>query len=385
MCAVPEQYIEFTEKFVMQKNRIMMDILNLANLEAHKGRPCTTFGKWLTLWRTSDNFLQCCIESQGCKFSKKRGACIMCDYGVGNNLTVMELEHAFENILLPNLSGVKTILFGSYGSVLDEYEISEECFNVILDFVARHCFESVIFETHYSTVTLDKLRKIKNAIGAKSRITIEMGYESCDEYILSNCLKKVLNLEELRKTIREIHNTNMQVSLNVFVGAPFVSTREQTLTSVKSVEWAFLNGADSVVIFPSNIKPFTLLYDLYKAGQYSEISQWQVIDVLNRIPVEFLDRVFLSWYGDKENIYEHNQYPLLPPKDCSQCHNAIFSFYQNFRNTSNINLRKKMLSNLLNKNFKCMCREKYFDDYEYKGERLSCEDIREIVKNVKNI
>ncbi len=78
----------------------------------------------------------------------------MCDYGVGRNLTPTELEKALEETLRPALSGVKTILFGSYGSVLDEYEISSECLDVILDFVSKCSFDNIIFETHYSTVTL---------------------------------------------------------------------------------------------------------------------------------------------------------------------------------------------------------------------------------------
>ena len=85
----------------------------------------------------------------------------MCDYGVGRNLTPTELEKALEETLRPALSGVKTILFGSYGSVLDEYEISSECLDVILDFVSKCSFDNIIFETHYSTVTLEKLIKIK--------------------------------------------------------------------------------------------------------------------------------------------------------------------------------------------------------------------------------
>ncbi len=131
-----------------------MKHLNYANLNAHKGRPCTPLGKYLTLWHTSDSFLHCCIESQGCRFSKESGACVMCDYGVGRNLTPTELEKALEETLRPALSGVKTILFGSYGSVLDEYEISSECLDVILDFVSKCSFDNIIFETHYSTVTL---------------------------------------------------------------------------------------------------------------------------------------------------------------------------------------------------------------------------------------
>lgn len=360
-----------------------MNILNNSNLNSHKGRPYTPPGMQLTLWQTSDNFLQCSIESQGCKFSKESGACVMCDYGIGRNLTAIELKYALENTVREKMLGIDTILFGSYGSVLDEYEISNECLDVILNFVLKSNVKNVIFETHYSTVTHEKLCKIRNAIGSKCIITIEMGYESCDEYVLSNCLRKVMNLDYLKETINLIHNVGMEASLNVFVGAPFISQQEQTLTAVESVEWAFLNGADDVVIFPANIKPFTLLYDLYKAGYYSELSHWQLIDVLNRIPEKYLNRVYISWYGDRKNIYENDQYPLLPPKDCEKCHEKIFAFYRNFSCTKNGKSRKELLSELLGCSAECSCRSEYLHNFNSGVKRLSPGQIQEIVENIK--
>ncbi len=308
----------------------------------------------------------------------------MCDYGVGRNLTPTELEKALEETLRPALSGVKTILFGSYGSVLDEYEISSECLDVILDFVSKCSFDNIIFETHYSTVTLEKLIKIKNVLGNKFNITIEMGYESCDEYILSNCLGKVMDLGELKKTMMFICNEGMKVSLNVFLGAPFITTKDQTLSAVKSIEWAFSNGAHSVVVFPSNIKPFTLMYDIYKAGYYYEISHWQLVDVLDRIPVDYLDRVSLSWFGDRKNFYEDDKYPLLPPKDCEKCHEKIFAFYREFRGANSGGARKELLDSLLKDSVNdCSCRDEYLYNFNNGEGRLSPEKIEEIVGDVK--
>lgn len=359
-----------------------MKLLNYANLNTHKGRPCTPSEKRLALWHTSDSFLHCCIESQGCRFSKEGGACAMCDYGVGRNLAPTELEEALEKTLCPALMGIKTILFGSYGSVLDEYEMSSECFDIVLDFAKGCSFENIIFETHYSTVTPEKLLKINNALGNRFNITIEMGYESCDEYILSNCLGKVMNLKELTKAMAVIHSAGMNVSLNVFLGAPFISVQEQTLSTVRSVEWAFENGADDVVIFPSNIKPFTFVYDLYKGGYYSEVSHWQLVDVLDRIPDEYLDRVTFSWFGDRKNFYEDDKYPLIPPKDCKNCHEKIFEFYRDFRSINGSAERKQLLDSIVKSSESCLCRKEYLHKFNSGNERLSSQRIEEIIKNV---
>lgn len=96
-----------------------MDILSKMNLEAHKGRPLTPENKKLTLWRPSERFMHCCIESQGCRFNRNSGACVMCDYGIGRNLNPVELERALQQDLQPFTASVSTMLFGSYGSLFD--------------------------------------------------------------------------------------------------------------------------------------------------------------------------------------------------------------------------------------------------------------------------
>lgn len=359
-----------------------MNKLNYFNIKAHEGRPYTPLDKKLTLWHTADDFLHCCIESQGCKYSKIAGTCIMCDYGIGKNLTPEILRKELTDVLQPALIGIETILFGSYGSILDEYEISDDCLNVILDFTAKCNVKNIIFETHYSTVTRDKLKRINRALSGKCNITIEMGFESCDRFILHNCIGKIMDLTELIEKINLIHDENIEVCLNVFLGAPFITTQEQTLSAVKSIEWAFSNGANSVVIFPSNIKPFTLLFDIYKAGHYSEISQWQVIDVLNRISNEYLDKISLSWFGDRKNFYENNDYPLIPPKDCEKCHDRIFSFYHNFRYEKNSAIRRQLLNHLLSDKLDCTCREDFIKQYNCNGERLTQIQIERILSDV---
>ena len=122
-----------------------MNILSKRNLEAHQGRPLTPEGKKLTLWRPSKDTLHCCVESRGCRLSRDNGACIMCDYGIGRNITPHELENELACQLQPRLKFVSTVLFGSYGSVFDVEEISEDCFDVILDFIVAQKIQNVVF------------------------------------------------------------------------------------------------------------------------------------------------------------------------------------------------------------------------------------------------
>ena len=307
-----------------------MNILSKVNLEMHKKRPQTPKDKILTLWQPEKGFIHCCIQSRGCRYSRNAGACIMCDYGIGCNVSAEELALALEKELAPCVPYTDKMLFGTYGSIFDESEISAECLDVILDFIRKYQIPTVIFETHCETVSEAKLQWIKESISPDTDVIIEMGYETCDTYVLHRCLNKVLELEVLEKAIDLVETMEMSVCLNVFVGAPFLNASDQMETACKSIQWAVERKVDSLVLFPANIKPFTLLHKLYLAGQYQSVSQWMLPLLFSELTEDVLERISLSWYGDRQNFYENNEYPLLPPEDCESCHDELFSFYGDF-------------------------------------------------------
>lgn len=356
-----------------------MNLLSRCNIEAHKERPHTPPNKKITLWKASERFLHCCIESAGCHMNKDFGACIMCDYGVGRNLAPGELEQALCQSLLPFQGQIDTLLVGTYGSIFDRKEIPGDCFGVILDFLKTFNVKNVIFETHCSTVTPEILEKIADVVTDKN-IIIEMGYESCDEYILKNCLNKFLDLDQLAGVIELVHRYSMEVCLNVFLGAPFLCAADQLDSAAYSVKWAFEHGADSVVLFPANIKPFTLLHELYLKNVYQPVSQWMLVELLSRVPHEKLNRVSLSWYGDRENFYENHQYPLIPPLDCPACHDRIFDFYRNFMRTCDIQERELLLQEIRNAKQNCECRENFLQSLCESKDRMDVKQIEALLR-----
>ncbi len=359
-----------------------MKILSRVNMEAHEGRPLTPEFKKLNLWNSSDAFLHCCIESKGCRFSKESGACIMCDYGTGRNLNPDELHEELEKQVVPYIGQINTILIGTYGSIFDESEVSGECFEVILDFLVRYKVSTVIFETHCSTVSDEKLKKIKEKLSKDTRIIIEMGYESCDKYVLQYSLNKIISLKQLQGAITLIHKYSMKVCLNVLLGAPFLCAQDQLDSALKSIQWAFEQKADSVVIFPINIKPFTLLYKLYEKGLVAPISQWMLVDLLAGIPEKYLGKISLSWYGDRNNFYENNEFPLIPPLDCSECHDRLFTGYSDFMKATDLKEKARIINEIKSKQTMCTCREQYHQQMNVWLDRKTPYQIEEILRKM---
>lgn len=358
-----------------------MDMLSEANRKFRLSRPLTPEGKRLTLWHTSERFIHCCIESRGCRFSKDCGACIMCDYGEGRNLEPSELLESVDKMLKPYKDKLDLLLLGSYGSIFDEYEIPADCFDVVLDTLVEINPRTAIFETHYSTVTESKLLLVLNKMPRNMNLIIEMGFESSDPFVLKYCLGKVMDLTELSRAIDLIHRHSASVCLNIFLGAPFICEADQLETAWQSVMWAFEHGADSIVIFPANIKPFTLLHELYKNGFYEPVSHWLLIKLLSRIPADLLDRVSFAWYGDRENFYENNAYPLIPPESCEVCRNILFGFYNAFMAESDTTSRFRLITELMSLDAVCACNERLEERLKTWTERPSASNIGNIIRD----
>lgn len=117
----------------------------------------------------------------------------------------------------------------------------------------------------------------------------------------------------------------MNVIANILVGIPFLSTQEQIEDALTSIEWCIKNKIDEIDLFPINIKPYTLLEELYKSNDYDVISHWELIEVLNRVPEDYLSKIFLAWYGNRNLKYDNEVHSIFP-KSCFKCHNNLMEF-----------------------------------------------------------
>ena len=248
------------------------------NIKEHSDRPYALPDTVATIWGEDTGFVQICFQSRGCRYSDQ-GSCIMCDYGRGRELTADEVADFCRESDIFSRRDISEILIGTFGSVLDEYEIPEECFQVILQRLQNSPIPIVGFETHCDTVTEKKLQEIKEYLPDKN-IYIEMGFESSDDTVREKYLNKRLKLPNLLRAMGYIHQAGFITVLNVLLGSPFLSPKEQIQDVVSSVQWAFEQGADNIVLFPMNVKPYTALYRFMEQGLYHPVSYWRLAETL---------------------------------------------------------------------------------------------------------
>ncbi len=140
-----------------------------------------------------------CLSSIGCRFGRG-GQCVYCNYGSTTEHSDEEKLRAVENILQTNIH--KRVIVGSFGNYFDPEEVSWELFSSINGLLARTAIGSIIFETHYTTVSKKYLDEIKRVFSPTNKdIFIEMGLESSNPRILKEYINKSLDIRKFSDTI----------------------------------------------------------------------------------------------------------------------------------------------------------------------------------------
>ena len=332
-----------------------------------------------TVWKNG-SFFHITLSSNGCIYHKQ-GFCTVCDYGSGAKLNVGDIVSIFDEIISNySFNDIKEILVGSYGSLFDTKEndivVIEELFKQLKKIPVR----SFIFETHCNTINENIINLIeKYFMNTDKNISIEMGLESSNEYILKNCLNKELNLDKLKHKINLIKKHKFNVVLNVLVGIPFLEPNEVIDDAISTILWANEFGADFIVLFPVNIKPDTIIDIMFKNNIYQQPSLWYIFEILNKLPDNLLNKIGFSWYGERQ--LKGNSTYALPPFSCDICNNTLINSLEEFLIRDN-NQEKRLIIKKVFDNMGCDC----YNKINFSTPLLSLEErIKRQTLNMKKI
>lgn len=269
------------------------------------------------------------FTTRGCGYAR----CFACDYGTGRGgPTRKAIETAFEDVVLPCGDAIEVLLVGSLGSVLDEGELPDELLDVLIQQLARTNVGTVIFETSCDSVITNKVERIKGALGDKD-VLFELGLESFDDDVRRICFGKSAPLERYSKACDVIHACGAKTVANVLLGAPFLSVAERIGDARRSIMRAFEFGFDEVVLFPVNVKPYTLVRALYERNIYDPVSLSELFAVLAGLSDESLALISLAWWGNRSSSYS---FPTVAPKDES---GALTDLCEEFMSTRDATAR----------------------------------------------
>lgn len=227
------------------------------------------------------------LTPSGCQWAKKSGGCTMCgefsgsmggqvispDYHIAQ--FAIAVTKYFPNIATPWLR------IYNEGSFLNPDELSPVACDAILGLSSvLSGIRRVTIESLPEFVTDDTLDRLKNIIGNRIELEIGIGLESQDDIIRNVCLNKGESKSQYQKAIETIKAHKMRSLAYVLIKPPFLSEGEAFHEAIRTVEFAFDIGFDSVKLEPVSIHGWSFLEALASQGLYDVPWLWTVVEVV---------------------------------------------------------------------------------------------------------
>lgn len=317
--------------------------IKLCNKTIREKRPFLCMDKACEVFQSGD-LLEIGFLSKQCK-NDLNGSCLICDYGKAHcTWSIQTYISEMDTIIASyNNKKINYLLLCCNGSIMDESQISTELLSAIFKRAQNSGIPNIIIETHYRDVTIDKLNLIKQII--QKPVIIEMGLETVNQKFQDIFFMKGIKMDKYEKTISKIQEYGYDVEINVLLGLPFLSEKEQIADTIQSIKWVIKHNC-TPIIFPVNIKPYTMLKYAYNKNLYQPISLWSLIYLLDSLTPHELSNVLIAWYGNREDGYQ-NDIPVIFPQSCDKCRYELLKFGRDFLDSNQYSDRKRLINNLI--------------------------------------
>jgi radical SAM enzyme (TIGR01210 family) len=284
--------------------------------------------------------------TKGCSWDEL-GGCTMCNHGRGYELDEGKTISAVKEGLAGLPPNIAELFLLASGSLFDTCEVSPTVRREIYKLVDKYPVDYFGLETRAESVTKAELSLLKEMVDKS--IGIEMGLESADPWIREFCVNKGNTLEDFISASAIIKEYNFECMANITLGNAFLTSDEALDDAVRSTKWALDNGADTVVLFPIHVKPYTLLEWLYNKGYYKPPTLWLFIEALYQIGSERISRVDISWY---KSGYSDDRKIIASPDSCYECSPAVYTLLDEFRKQRSFDVVERL------RNLECTCKQR---------------------------
>ncbi len=272
------------------------------------------------------NYVELWFLTQGCSWDRQ-GACTMCNYGCGATRSVAELVDSVRIGLAEIDVSVDELMVAPSGGMLDPREVPPEARRRIYALVQGFPTETFLIETRPETVTDRALAELVATVPGK-RLGVEMGLESSCPWVERFCVNRGHTPKQFARAVETCGHYDVTTYGNVSLGTAFLSPAEAVEDAVRTVRWVLdLGGATRAVVFPTHIKPYTLLDHLHALGTHEPPSLWSLVEVLKQC-ADQADRVEIAWY---KSYYDDEAKIRRSPRTCARCQPEVLTLLDRYR------------------------------------------------------
>lgn len=287
-----------------------------------------------------------CFRSRGCRFDYL-GQCAMCEYWRSVAPEPEQMISAVANALARMETIPETLQITPSGSMFDSWEVPDAVREAIFSMVAQSSCSRYVCESRPEFVTPAAMAKMRAEIPGKE-LAVEIGLESATEFVLDLCLNKqppsdrflarlgmaAGSVPELfRRAVAAAQDQQVAVYANLLLGSPFLTPEEAIRDTVHSVTWALDAGAEKCILFPSHVKPYTVVHALWQLGEYQPPSLWSLVEVLWRLGPNTARDCFISWYRPQytETHRRLGKRSDAWPTTCPHCESEVLRLLDAYR------------------------------------------------------
>lgn len=317
------------------------------------------------------NFAELWFLTAGCRHDRF-GGCTMCNYGKGDVKSEADILHEIEKTIKQMPRDYEEFIISPIGSMLDSQEVSDSMLQGLKRVLQNIHSETLITETRADTITKSRLNMLKEIFDSEWQC-VEIGVESCNDWILRNCVNKGCAVKQCKKAVELIKDSGMNAIVNIGIGIPFMSERMAIHHAVESIIRADRWGADSIVLFPYHVKPGTLMGTLYEEGRYHPVSLWSLVEVLSLLKPEVQSKTRISWY---KNYYKEPGKIISSPMTCPSCYGETLRLLEEYKNL----LSPKTISSL--KQLECSCKRQWEERLKGEPTEINLEEMELIYREL---
>lgn len=294
------------------------------------------------------------FRTAGCTFDHQ-GLCTMCNYGSGTHVPSNLIDQVQAALREHPIDEGTALLISPSGSMFDVREVPESTRQGLLDVVSRTPAAAIICETRSETITEAAVLDFAERTRGKTPI-IEMGLESSDPWVLRWSVNKRMSLPGFIDAVYTCKRAGVQTIANVALGSAFLSPAAAIRDAVDTAQWAIASGVDSCVVFPMQVREWTLLGWLWRRGLYDPPSLWALIEVIRSVEMDRPNQLSIAWYRNYNEglpVQEALMPVLVSPSTCPSCVGPVLGGLDTFRASGEVAVLDSLLIE------PCGCRERW--------------------------
>ena len=310
-------------------------------------------------------FVNLWFRTSGCSYDRQ-GACTFCNFGISSPVSTEDIiKYVQKGLTSLDIDEDTTLLMTASGSMFDELEVPANAIGPILNIVRNTKCKAFLCETRVETLTEEKVKQYVSILDNKI-VSIEIGLESSNPWVLKYCANKNLFLEDYSLAAQLLQKYHLGSSTTIMLGGAFLSPREAIEDTVNTVRWAFEQGIERACIFPAHVKKWTLLEWLWNHNMYAPPSLWSLVDVLERLGPDLSPRVYIAWHKVFDNQKSEGNY-LDPMEDlgfvhtsttCENCRSQVIGLLDSYRNRHSFSTVNELSQ------MKCDCKDLWENSLE---------------------